>query len=77
MNNNSKKPLKISSNKNNPFEDHSISISMEISTKKLKKITSNLETILLILNMEIQQEKNKEIVTILVNQEKILQKILI
>ena len=67
MNNNSKKPLKIPSNKNNPFEDHSIPIPMEIFTKKPKKITSNLETILLLLDMEIQQEKNEEIVTILVN----------
>ena len=67
MNNNSKKPLKIPPNKNNLFENHSIPIPMEISTKKLKKITSNLETILLLLDMEIQQEKNEEIVTILVN----------
>ena len=67
MNNNSKKPLKISFDKNNPFKDHLISISMEISIKKPKKITSNLETILLLLNMKIQQEKNEEIVTILVN----------
>ena len=77
MNNNSKKPLKIPPDKNNPFEDHSIPIPMEISTKKPKKITSNLETILLLLDMEIQQEKDEEIVIILVNQEKILQKILI
>ena len=54
MNNNSKKPLKIPFNKNNPFEDHLIPIPMEISTKKPKKITSNLETILLLLDMEIQ-----------------------
>ena len=77
MNNNLKKPLKIPPDKNNPFENHSIPIPMEISTKKPKKITSNLETILLLLDMEIQQEKDEEIVTILVNQEKILQKILI
>ena len=67
MNNNSKKPLKIPPDKNNPFKDHSVPIPIEISTKKPKKITSNLETILLLLNMEIQQEKDEEIVIILVN----------